>query len=81
MAPELELHLLARGTSPSQVESLIDKHDIRYVILDRWSLQQPPWALDFFLSDTGYQPAFATEHLIVFTVKDKHRQARGVGLE
>jgi len=81
MVPELKPHDLARNTSPEQAKSLIEQHDISYIILDRWSPHQPTWALDYFLRNKGYQPAFATEHLIVFTVKDKNRQAGEMDFE
>ena len=71
MLPELDVYDLPGDVSPEQAEHLIEKHNIGYIVLDRWSAHQPKWALSYFLPDNGYHPVFITENLLILTVNDR----------
>jgi 4-amino-4-deoxy-L-arabinose transferase-like glycosyltransferase len=81
MVPELDIYDLPGNASPEEAERLIESNNVKYVLLDRWSPHQPRWALEHFLPHNGYQPAFATEHILILSVKDNNQQMKGIDFE
>jgi 4-amino-4-deoxy-L-arabinose transferase-like glycosyltransferase len=81
MVPDLNVYDLPGKASPDDAERLIESNNVKYVLLDRWSPHQPRWALEHFLPHNGYQPAFATEHVLILSVKDNNQQMKGIDFE